>query len=400
MYQKQHCKIWTLSDDRNEYERYSYLLEKPDGAGLSAANLNEQLLSRAAPVLQDRHSTVIVHDQSDIRKQYSSEMEDLDLVKALDGSLVPGYRTFNSVAIADKNIYLLSCTPYSSREGDYDKTLSSEGAFSAKSILKGQLKSISEAFRARNPDMVLIHLIDRGEDDNEVFDFIDNELKDNFIIRLKLNRNSDVKAWSEEKGKEVPLKIVKKTFSNNFEQRYEVFSWKGKAFRNAKAVIGHERFWFGKNWFNVVRVQMYDAGGRKIFKEPMLLVSNRDITGSEAALRIFHLYLKRGKIEGVFKFLKDQLGWEEFQVRDLLAIKHIIILCYFIGACFYELEPEITKNEYMQDICKLGGGKGKATRHFFLKGLEKMYHFEEVSRFIKEQGLSPEDIRDLMKKYG
>ncbi|MFP4092587.1 MAG: hypothetical protein ACLFT3_19920, partial [Cyclobacteriaceae bacterium] len=62
--------------------------------------------------------------------------------------------------------------------------------------------------------MVLIHLIDRGEDDNDVFDFIHNALEDNFIIRLKLNRNSDVKACSEEKGKEVPLKIAKNTFAN------------------------------------------------------------------------------------------------------------------------------------------------------------------------------------------
>ena len=131
MYQEQHCKIWTLSDGRSEYERYSYLLEKPDGEGLSATNLNGQLLSRAAPVLRGRHSTAIVHDQSDIRKEHSSQMEDLDLVKALDGSLVPGYRTFNSIAIADKNIHLLSCTPYSSQEGDYDKTLSPEGSFSA-----------------------------------------------------------------------------------------------------------------------------------------------------------------------------------------------------------------------------------------------------------------------------
>jgi len=400
MYQEQHCKIWTLSDGRNEYERYSYLLEKPDGEGLSAANLNEGLLSRAAPLLAARHSTVIVHDQSDIRKQYSGGMEGLDLVKSLDGGLVPGYRTFNSIALADKDIHLLSCTPYSTQEEDYDKALSLEGSFSAKSILKGQLGSVSEAFKSRNPDMVLIHLMDRGEDDNDVFDFIHNGLRDNFVIRLKLNRNSDVKAWSGEKGREVPLKIAKKAFSHTFEQRYEVFSWKGKGFRNAKAVFGYESFCFGKDWFNVVRVQMYDAGGRKIFQEPMLLVTNMNITGIEPALRVFHLYLKRGRIEGVFKFLKGQLGWEEFQVRDLLAIKHIIILCYFIGAYFYELEPEITKNEYMQEICKLGGGKGKVTRHFLLKGLEKIYHFQEVSRFIEEHNLSPDDIQALLKKLG
>lgn len=399
MYQEQHCKIWTLSDDRNEYERYSYLLEKPDSEGLSAANLSGQLLSRTATTLRANHFTVIVHDESNIRKEHSNEMEGLDFVKDLDGSLVPGYRTFNSIAIGDKNLHLLSCTPYSSEEENYDKTLPTESSFSSKSILKDQLQSISKAFKSENPDMVLIHLIDRGEDDNDIFDFISNTLEDKFAIRLKLNRNSDVQVWSEEKGKEIPLKIAKKTFANSFEQRYELFSWKGKSFKNAKAVIEYERFRFGKNWFNVVKIQLYDAGGRKIFKEPMLLISNIDIRGISEALRIFHLYLKRSKIEGVFKFLKSQLGWEEFQVRDLLAIKHIIILCYFIGAYFYELEPEITENEYMQSICKLGGGKGKVTRHFFLKGLEKIYHFEEVSRFFKEQNLSPNDIQVLMKKY-
>lgn len=400
MYEQQHCKIWTLSDDRNEYERYSYLLEKPDEEGLSAAGLNEGLLSRAAPLLAARHSTVVVHDQSDIRKQYSGGMGCLDLVKSLDGGLVPGYRTFNSIALADRDIHLLSCTPYSSREDGYDKALSREGAFSAKSILKGQLASVSTAFKAHNPDMVLIHLLDRGEDDNAVFSFIDGELRDRFVIRLKLNRNSDVMAWSGEKGGEVPVKIAKKALAHTFGQRYEVFSWKGKGFRNAKAVVGHERFCFGKDWFNVVRVQIYDAGGRELFKDPMLPVTNMAVTGADTALRVFHLYLKRGRIEGVFKFLKDRLGWEEFQVGDLLAIKHIIILCYFIGAYFYELEPGITKNEYMQEICRLGGGKGKVTRHFLLKGPEKICHFQEVSLFIQEHNLSPDDVKALLKKFG
>ena len=111
----------------------------------------------------------------------------------------------------------------------------------------------------------------------------------------------------------------------------------------------------------------------------------------------FHLYLKRSKIEGVFKFLKTELGWEEFQVQDLLAIKHIILLCYFIGACFCELEPEIVDNEFMQLICKLGGGKDKVTRNIFLKGLPKLYSYESMLRFFKEQNLSPEEIQSLFK---
>jgi hypothetical protein len=84
-------------------------------------------------------------------------------------------------------------------------------------------------------------------------------------------------------------------------------------------------------------------------------------------------------------------------VQELLAIKHIIILCYFVGAYFCELEPELLDNEFMQLICKLGGGKNKVTRHFFLKGLQKLYSYESMLRFFKEQNLSPEDIQTLFK---
>lgn len=400
MYKKQNCQIWKLSDDRKEYERYSYLLEKPDGHGVSAESANEELLSRAATALKGNPFTVIVHDGSSIRKGHSREMEGLALVRGLDGELVPGYSTFNSVAVEGSNIHLLSCTPYSTEEEGYDGKLSTQGSFSAKSIVKDQLASVSAALKGQDPDRALLHIIDRGEDDNGIFDFIANTLGDRLVIRMKLSRNSGLQAWCGETQRGVSLKIAKTHFANGFEQRYEVFSWRGRGFAGARACVEYETFRFGANMFNVVRVQMYDAGGRKLFAEPMLLVTNLRVTDRDSALRVFHLYLKRSKIEGVFKFLKTQLGWEEFRVRDLMAIKHIVSLCYFIGAYFYELEPELTHDPYMRQICRLGGGKDKVTRHFFLKGLEKMYGFQEVSRFIEEHGLTPEDVQNLMKRFG
>jgi hypothetical protein len=63
----------------------------------------------------------------------------------------------------------------------------------------------------------------------------------------------------------------------------------------------------------------------------MLLLTNRKIKTAEQAHGVYFTYLKRSKIEGVFKFLKDVLGWEEFRVRDFESIKNIIALCFFIG---------------------------------------------------------------------
>ena len=69
------------------------------------------------------------------------------------------------------------------------------------------------------------------------------------------------------------------------------------------------------------------------------------------------MYLKRSKIEGVFKFLKEVLGWEEFQVRDFESIKSLLTLCYFVAGYFYEIESLLIQQDFIQFVAGLGGGK-------------------------------------------
>ncbi len=77
-----------------------------------------------------------------------------------------------------------------------------------------------------------------------------------------------------------------------------------------------------------------DRKGQKIFKEPMLLLTNRKIKTLEQAYGTYFIYMQRSKIENVFKFLKEILGWEEFQVRDFSQIKNRVALCFFVGGYF------------------------------------------------------------------
>jgi len=58
------------------------------------------------------------------------------------------------------------------------------------------------------------------------------------------------------------------------------------------------------------------------------------------------------------------MGWETFQLQDYKSIMNLICLTFFIGAYFYEIEDEITKNETVAWICKLGKGKGKISKHY------------------------------------
>lgn len=45
---------------------------------------------------------VLLHDPCDIRKEYAEELEHLGTVRSLDGKLIPGYQTFNTVVITEK----------------------------------------------------------------------------------------------------------------------------------------------------------------------------------------------------------------------------------------------------------------------------------------------------------
>jgi hypothetical protein len=57
-----------------------------------------------------------------------------------------------------------------------------------------------------------------------------------------------------------------------------------------------------------------------IVKEPLLLVTNLQISSPLLAVLVFEFYLNRWKIEILFRFLKQVLGWEEFLIRDWESI--------------------------------------------------------------------------------
>jgi len=87
------------------------------------------------------------------------------------------------------------------------------------------------------------------------------------------------------------------------------------------------------------------------------------------------------------------MGWETFQLQDYKSIMNLICLTFFIGAYFYELEDEITKNETVAWICKLGKGKGKISKHYFMRGLAELLKVTEFEIFRKENNITDEQIQ-------
>jgi hypothetical protein len=390
----QSTKLWSLSSDSNEYERHLNLLSGRLKNSLTPEGINEQTLEAGLSNLSFKSRVEVIHDGSDIRKPYSKELPHLTKVKSLEKQMVNGYNTFNSIVIndLDKQLHLLASTPYSSSDPNYNQIIGA--GFTQNDIVLGQIKRTDEALKTQFPDVKVRHLLDRGHDDQELFNFID-ELDSTFIVRAKSNRNSN-KFLLDEKGKPQAVKLINATLEHTQERILEQFVWKNKVFQQAKMVITWGKITLKDKTYSVIKIQVFDREKKSIFKDQMLLITNELICNFESAFEIYQAYLRRSKIENVFKFLKDQLGWEDFQVRDFMVIQNIITLCFFVAGYFYENQHEIIKDPQVTTICQLARSKGKVTKYFYLEGLKILVNFILFKDFIKQQNLTQQQVNQLL----
>lgn len=170
-----------------------------------------------------------------------------------------------------------------------------------------------------------------------------------------------------------------------------------KVYQDVTRIIEWGKQNFKGKDYSVVRIILLNRKRKEIFLKPMLLITNLPVAKAKEAVETYLIYLKRAKIEGVFKFVKNALGWEEFQVQDWESIKNIIALAFFIGGYFYEIEPELANNPVILWICQLGGGKGKITRHYFLEGLKNLLIHRQVERFREKARLRADDWSDIVE---
>jgi len=263
-------------------------------------------------------------------------------------------------------------------------------------LSRGQLKQVSEAFKAKKGEIKLCHVLDRQFDGVEYFEFIDQELEDEFVIRAKVSRNSNEVVVDQETKETVAVKLKEVDFGSSQTDVIAKLGVKKKVYQDAKRLMEWGTLTLQGQEYTVVRVTLMDRQGRAIYEHPMLLITNIAVEKAEQAGGVYGIYLMRSKIEAVFKFLKEVMGWEEFQVRNYESIKNIIALAYFVGGYFYEIGSDLAKNPLIALISQLGGGKGKVTRRYFLEGLKTLRIHKSVERFIEEQEIGEETFAEML----
>ena len=514
-----------MANNDAEYKQMSRLLSSGKTT-LDNDKISDALREAGIMKLAQINELLLISDPSDIRKEYSTVIEDLGKVRDLSGDIINGFSSLNTIAIDlhGRNLTLLETEIYSNGSNNYVKEeellkqtkplseqasaeeqarykevtnlVSNDSYINANKILQQQLKKLSVDLKANSTSStpkVLTHILDREYDRIKVFNFINNELNDNFVVRMKISRiteagtkllpgkecslfhvtpeelqkitlhaninytiinnnicydniasrrnliskifycdgdieeflktknyknnnkltntlsdiknpgvvlqdNSDLHAWYRENTeKEVRVKLADAEFPFSAEYNYPKIMIKNKVYQNAKVIVS----WGNKiDNYQIIKIQIKNKDGDNIFKQPMLLVTNKTISTQEQTLNIYHIYLKRAKIESVFKFLKDVLGWEQCQLRQFDAIKNLLTFCYFVAGYFYEIESSLTQISTIQWIAFLGGGKGKVTRKFILEGFAVLAIKKLADDFIEENHITQDELNEMYAYAG
>ena len=392
---------------------------------LDEEKISKALIENSVEKLNGNKRLYIFSDHCDIRKPYSNKLENIGKVRDLNGKIINGFTTLGSIILDEKkrNLTLSNISVQSNREPtflskkefkDYtegkikneqrvqeiEELIEKDTHHNMSTVLYKHLKEQSIALKEANPELSICHVHDRGCDSVEYLEYIKETLKDDVVVRAKKTRNSEQTRVNPKTNRKIKVKLIDSKFANNKVYLIDKMTMKGKQYQQVKCHIDWDTIILNEKEYRVVRVALIKRDGKAIHKDPMLLITTLKIDNYLDAKEIYHIYLHRAKIEGVFKFLKDVLGWEEYQVRDWESIKNIISICYFVGGYFYEIQSELIENETIQMICGIARNKGKITHRFFLEGLKMLLLAWELEKYKTENNISDEMFRQMQAYAG
>ena len=409
------CKLYAVSIDRNEYKKiYRTLSGNNKMSILDDELINDTLMAEAIQSLSSEANLYLIHDPSDIRKPYSTKAEKLGKVRDLKNNIINGYNTHNIIAITpnSKSVHLISHESYSNKDPKFlkselvhkvelDKLKEDEASvkeiydsgdwYNKKTLTKDRIQKVSAELKKTNKHQKITHIMDREFDDNDYFSTISKQ-GDDFVIRAKKSRSVDNTVDYKVKK----TRLIDSNFSNLYIHKLQKVRFKKACYQDAFLLIE----WQECLYYRAVKITAKTREGKEIFANPMLLITNKFVTTEEQALLIYQIYLKRSRIETVFKFLKEGLGWEEMQLRNFLGIQRLLSFCFFIAAYLYKIGDQEVDDDYAILLARLGGGKGVVSKHYILQGIKALLSKYRVDRFFEEYKPSQDTIESMISASG
>ena len=115
-------RLWSMSDNKAEFRKMRRLVSLDEAKNvIDNKQISEALIANGIMKLADKDELLILHDGSDIRKPYATDLESIGKVRALNGDIINGYNSFNTVAVDlhGKLVTPIAKEIYSNREENF-----------------------------------------------------------------------------------------------------------------------------------------------------------------------------------------------------------------------------------------------------------------------------------------
>ena len=246
----------------------------------------------------DLKNPIVLFDDSDINKEYSKKLEDLDRVvdaSSQEKRIVNGYHVCEATILTKNEKQPLSIYSqiYSCKSSGFE----SKNKYTIESI-KAAEEIVGNNF---------IGVFDRGYDDNKIFNYMEKNhhqfvvrLDDQRILLFKGKRRNVEEVSGKRKGK-IEMTAL---FDDNDEKELMI--------SYTKAVLPAN-----KREYTVVLVYGLSEN------HPMKLLTNIESAEKEDVIKIVRLYLSRWRIEEHFRGKKQEYDFENMRVRTLKSMNNL-----------------------------------------------------------------------------
>lgn len=246
----------------------------------------------------DHDNVIVLFDDSDINKEYSRKLEDLDRVigaSSQDKKIVNGYHVCEATVLTKNESQPVSI--YSQIYSCKSANFKSKNTYTLASI-----KATEDLFGDN-----FTGIFDRGYDDNKIFEYMTKH-NHKFVVRLDDARTLLFKG-KRRNVEEVSLsrkgKIKMTALFDDNEEHELMLSY-------TKATLP-----YNKKEYTLVIVYGLSED------HPMELLTNIEIKDKDDAIKIARLYLSRWRIEEHFRGKKQEYDFENMRVRTLESMNNL-----------------------------------------------------------------------------
>lgn len=246
----------------------------------------------------DLENPIVLFDDSDINKEYSNKLEDLDRVidaSSKEKRIVNGYHVCEATILSKNEHQPLSIYSqiYSCKSSNFE----SKNKYTIESI-KAAEKIVGSKFTG---------IFDRGYDDNKIFNYMEKN-HHQFVIRLDDERTLIFKGKRRSvgdvaKGRKGKIKMTALFDDNDAKE----------------LMISYTKVILPANKMEYTAVFVYGLSE----EHPMKLLTNIESAEKEDVIKIVRLYLSRWRIEEYFRGKKQECDFENMRVRTLKSMNNL-----------------------------------------------------------------------------